>query len=312
MQPVQTITVALLGGGTDDFPVVGNGNMAVLVSIAVAFAKAIDEDAGVLIAVVDDAGHGDDVAVNAILCLDRSGVITECHQHLFKLVHCGGHRQTEEVQPLGIDEAHVANGLDGGLFCAELLDPGQCPDVALAVGAHGAVLRVLLKDLLEIRHIVVNVVFQIEDDTLICVAQQIAVGKISSKNKIRQGIGVGHIQGDLIAPLVGLDGGPVDVHIGLLFQTLEDGAVVRLGFAAHREAGHTGKGDLFGQRKFNGTGRIHSCGSRIAAAGGFAAATGRQSSGRASQSADLEEVAARDQLFHGIFSFFMFLFSCDR
>ncbi len=127
----------------------------------------------------------------------------------------------QEVQPLGIDEAHVANGLDGGLFCAELLDAGQCPDVALAVGAHGAVLRVLLKDLLEIRHIVVNVVFQIEDDTLICVAQQIAVGKISSKNKIRQGIGVGHIQGDFIAPLVGLDGGPVDVHIGLLFQTLE-------------------------------------------------------------------------------------------
>ena len=42
-----------------------------------------------------------------------------------------------------------------------------------------------------------------------------------------------------IAPLVGLDGGPVDVHIGLLFQTLEDGAVVRFGFAAHREAGHT-------------------------------------------------------------------------
>ena len=90
--------------------------MAVFVSIAVAFAKAIDEDAGVLIAVVDDAGHGDDVAVNAILCLDRSGVITECNQHLLKLVHRGGHRQTEEVQPLGIDEAHVANGLDGGLF----------------------------------------------------------------------------------------------------------------------------------------------------------------------------------------------------
>ena len=72
----------------------------------------------------------------------------------------------------------------------------------------------------------------------------------------------------------GLDGGPVDVHIGLLFQTLEDGAVVRLGFAAHREAGHTGKGDLFGQRKCNGTGRVHSCSSSITAAGGFAAATG--------------------------------------
>ena len=50
VQPVQTIAVALLGGGTDDFPVVGNGDMAVLVSVAVAFAKAIDEDAGVLIA----------------------------------------------------------------------------------------------------------------------------------------------------------------------------------------------------------------------------------------------------------------------
>ena len=101
------------------------------------------------------------------------------------------------------------------------------------------------------------------------------------------------------------------MHIGLLFQTLEDGAVVRFGFAAYREAGHTGKGDLFGQRKCNGTGHVHSCGSRITAAGGFAA-TGRQSSGRARQSADLEEVAARDQLFHGIFSFFMFLFSCNR
>ena len=62
-----------------------------------------------------------------------------CIRDRLKLVHCGGHRKTEEVQPLGIDEAHVANGLDGGLFCAQLLDPGQCPDVAIAVGAHGAV-----------------------------------------------------------------------------------------------------------------------------------------------------------------------------
>ena len=49
-----TSTVALLGGGTDDFPVVGNSDMAVFVCLAVAFAKAIDEDAGILIAVVDD------------------------------------------------------------------------------------------------------------------------------------------------------------------------------------------------------------------------------------------------------------------
>ena len=170
------------------------------------------------------------------------------------------------------------------------------------------------------------------------------------------------------------------MHIGLLFQTLEDGAVVRLGFAAHREAGHTGKGDLFGQRKCNGTGHVHSCGSEPepnnrtifkrleeqtnvhidwtaiqsdqwsdkitlnmstaaaaellppldlpppqadrAAAEPARAQTLRKlrlrifqnfmsryahllHEERTRQSADLEEVAARDQLFHGIFSFFV-------
>src|SRR5699024_12322441 len=44
----------------------------------------------------------------------------------------------------------TADGLDRGLVHTQLLDPGQGPDVALGVGAHGAVLGVLLKDGLQV------------------------------------------------------------------------------------------------------------------------------------------------------------------
>ena len=297
VQPLQAVPVALLGGGADDLQVIGDSDVAALVHVAVALAEAVDQDAGVLIAIVDDAGHGDDAAVDAELALQGGGVVAEGDQNLLELIHGGGHGQTQEVQPLGVDEAHAADGLDSSLVGAQLLDPGQGPDVALGVGAHGAVLGVLLKDGLQVGHAGVDVLLQGDHHALVGVAQQVAVREVGAEDEVGQGVGVGHGQGDLVAPLVGLDGGPVDVDVGGLLQALEDGAVVGLRLAAGGIAGGAGEGHRLRQREFHRAGHLDGGGSGVVG-GSIAAAAGSQGSSRAGHGAGFQEIAAGNQLFH--------------
>ena len=91
VEPFHALAPALGGGGAENLLVVADDDMAAGIGIAVAFAEAVAEDGAVLVAAADDAGHGDDVAVNAELGLDLVGVIAEGDQHLFKLVGGSGH-----------------------------------------------------------------------------------------------------------------------------------------------------------------------------------------------------------------------------
>ena len=54
--------------------------------------------------------------------------------------------QFQKIQPLLIDKTHMSNCLNRCFFCTQLLNPRKCPDMALAVRTHGAVLRILIKD----------------------------------------------------------------------------------------------------------------------------------------------------------------------
>ena len=79
-------------------------------------------------------------------------------------------------------------------------------------------------------------------------------------------------------------------------------AVVRFRFAACGIAGGAGQGDSLGQRELDGA--VHHDGRSRFVAGRALAAAGGQSHGGAGQSGGLEEVAAGNHLFHGVFSFF--------
>ena len=247
MEPGNTLFEAFGIGDTDDLLVVGDSNVTAAVGIAIAFAKAVDQDAGILVAVIDDTCHGDNIAFDAKVGLEVSGIVPEGNQHLLKLVYGGGHFQIQVLQPCGVDEAHVANGLDGGLFVAQLLNPGQCPDVTVFVGAHGLVLRSLLEDLAQVGHILFNVFFQIDDDTLLGVLQQVGVAEAGVEHEVGQGFDIGHFKGNLLAPLVALNGFPFHMDVGLLLQPLEDGTVVGLGLGAGGEVGQTLDGCGFRQ-----------------------------------------------------------------
>ena len=247
VQPGGALLEALGGGHADHLALVGHGQVLQGVGIAITLAKAVDEDEGVLAAVVDDAGHGDDVAVDVELGFQGSGVVTEGDEDGLELVHGGGHLQAQEVQPRGVDEGHVAQQLDGGVVVAQLLDPGQAPDVALRVPAHGLILRHLLKDLFQVGHILVNIVLQGDDNALLGVLQQIDLAKACVEHEIGQGLGVGHLQLDGVAPLVFLNGPPLHMDVGLLLQALEDGAVVGVGLGAGGELGQALDGGLLRQ-----------------------------------------------------------------
>ena len=275
VQPFHALAPALGGGGADDLLVVGHNDVTAGVGIAVAFAEAVAEDGAVLVAAADDAGERNDVAVDVELSLEFVGMIAEGNQDLFELIGRGGHLEAEEVQPRDVDEGHVSDGLDSGVAAAELLNPGQGPDVAVLVGAHGTVLRELLKDLEEVRHVLVDVVFQGDEDALLGVLQDIGVAQAGGRNEFGQGLDVGQLERDLVAPLVGLDGLPVDMDVGRLFETLVDGAVVGVRLGVGRESGQAGdlhtlsKGELigFGDSLHRGLGGRRSLGLGIPAGG---------------------------------------------
>ena len=150
VQPVKTFTVALLSGRADNLQVIRDGNVAILIGITIALTKAIDQDTGILVTVVDNAGHRDDIALNAKLTLDGIRVVAESDQYLLKFIYRRRHLQTQEIQPLLVDEAHISHRLDRRLFSAQLLDPRQRPNMSLGICTHGTVLRVHLKNLLEV------------------------------------------------------------------------------------------------------------------------------------------------------------------
>ena len=273
VEPFHAIAPALGGGSADDLLVIGDDDVAPVVRIAVAFAEAVAEHTAVFIAAVHNAGQGDDVAVDVEVLLELGRVITEGDQDLLELVDSGGHLEAEEVKPRGVDEGHVADGLDGSLADAELLDPGQSPDVAVLVGAHILVLGRLLEDLAEVRHqFGRDVLLEGDDDALLGILQDVRVAETGRGNELGQGLDVGHLERDLVAPLVGLDSLPVDVNVGLLFETLVDGAVVGLGLGIGRESGQTGDLRLLSQREgVAALGDLHGSGSRAAGAAGAAA-----------------------------------------
>ena len=95
MEPGNALLEALCVGNADDFLVVRYRDVTTTVGIAVAFTEAVDQDAGILVAVVQDAGHGNDVAFNAKVGLQVSRIVTESNQDSLKLVNGGGHFQMQ-------------------------------------------------------------------------------------------------------------------------------------------------------------------------------------------------------------------------
>ena len=96
------------------------------------------------------------------------------------------------------------------------------------IRTHRPVFRIFVKSRFQIRHIGVNIFLHRDNRSIIRIFQQIAVCKIRRKDKVRQLIRIRHVQGDLIRPLIGLYRRPVNLHVGLLLQTLKNRPVIRL------------------------------------------------------------------------------------
>ena len=198
------------------------------VTITIAFTESIDQDRRILVAIIDDAGHGDDVTFDPELILQFLRIILECKQHLLEFINRLRHLKAEEVHPLGIDEAHVADRLDRCLLLTELLDPGESPDMSFLILAHRLVFRIFGEHLIQVRHIFLNILFHIQDQALISVFQKIRIAHARTKDEIRKFLIISKCQCFLIAPLVCLNRCPLHMNIRFLLKALEDRAIVRI------------------------------------------------------------------------------------
>ena len=254
MQPFGALLEAFGGSDTDDLLVIGERKVGAAVRIAVAFTETIDQDVRILVAVVQDAGHRDDGTVDVEFCLQSVSVVAEGNEDFFEFVNGARHFKAKEIQPCGVDERHIADGLNSGLFITQLFDPGERPDVTVFIGDHGSVFRSLFENLLQVRHVFVDVIFERDDDALFRVFQQVSVAKTGIEDQFRQCFDVGHLKGDLVAPLVGLDRFPFDMDIGLFFKALEDGTIVRFCFGPGGIIGQRSEGGFFSQRELQRSG----------------------------------------------------------
>ena len=176
-------------------------------------------------------------------------MLLERKQNLLELVCRAGHLKTKEIHPLGIDERHVADGLNGSLLGTELLNPGKRPDMAVRVFAHSPVFRIILEDCGKIRHILLDILFHIENQSLLRILQKVCIVQACLEDEIREIFVVCKSERFLVAPLVCLDRSPFDMDVGLIFQTFEDGAVVRIRFGAGREGSDRGQSLCLLQRE---------------------------------------------------------------
>ena len=107
------------------------------------------------------------------------------------------------------------------------------------VSAHCTVFRSLFEDLQQVRHILVDIFFKVDDDTLLRIFEQVGIIEAGREDEFRKRLEVGHLKSDLVTPLIAGDRIPIDMDIGLFFQSLEDRPVVRIGFSTSRIVGHT-------------------------------------------------------------------------
>ena len=226
VEPLDPFLVAFLHRCIDHFSVVCHREM--IAGISIAFAKAVDQDRRILVAVVDDKRHGDHIALDIKFLFKGVRVIAECDQRLLQFICRGGHIKTEEVQPLLINIRNIADGLDCFLAFAQLFDPRERVDMPVRRSDHGPVLRIFLKHSLKVRHIFVDQVFQRDDDALLCIPEQIIVVHARRKKSVRKVPELRQRKIFLICKLVVHKTRPVDMYIGLLLQPLEDQFLVGL------------------------------------------------------------------------------------
>ena len=223
-------------------------------------------------------------------------MLLECKQRLLELIDGCRNREAQVVEPFLIDEAHIADRLDRRLALAELLDPRKRPDVSVRVRAHLAVLRVLVEDLLQVRHIFVDIILQRKDQLLLPVLQKVAVTEARRENEVRQSREVDHLQRDLVAPLIRGNGCPVDMHVGLLLEPLEDGPLVRIRFRTARIAGQTCDSLLLLQRELHA---VRICGSSCI---DFISEQGRAAAGQGRDAQSHGSDCRYNTLFHSHFT----------
>ena len=187
--------------------------------------------------------------------------VAESDEDLFEFIDGLRHFEVEEFQPCGVDERHVADGLNSGLFITQLFDPRESPDVAVFIGDHSLVFRSQFENFLQIRHVFFDQIFDRDNDTLLRILQQIGIAETGIENQFRECLDVRHFKGDLVAPLVALNGLPFDMDVGRFFQALEDGAFVGIGLRTGRVVGQSSDRRFFLKREGEGC--------RIDISGGF-------------------------------------------
>ena len=243
MKPCNSFFIAFLHGCIDHFAFVCHCKM--VCSISISFSKAVDQDGRILVAVINDKGHRDHIALYSAFFLDLICVISESDKHLFQFIYSSRYIQSQTIQPFLVNIWDIADSLDGLLAFTQLFDPGEGINMPVRSGTHGPVFRIFFKNRLKIRHILVYEIFQRNDDPLFCISEQVIITHAGIKKSVRKISKLGQCQILFICKLVCYKTGPVYMYIGLFFQPFKDHSLIWILGAGSRRTGDKRKFCLF-------------------------------------------------------------------
>ena len=184
MKPLDSLFIAFLHSCINDGSIIFHCKM--ITGVTITFSKSVDENCRILIAVIDDKGHWDHLALNIKFFLQLVCIVTKSDQHFLQFICCSRNFQIQIIQPFFINVRNIANSLDRFFSLTKLLDPWKRIDMSIWCSTHRSVLRIFFKYSLKMGHIFVDQVFYRNNDTLFCVAKKIIVAHSCIKKAIRK------------------------------------------------------------------------------------------------------------------------------
>ena len=144
-------------------------------------------------------------------------LLLEGGQHSHQLVHGGGHFQAQVLQPLHVDDRHVAG--HGALGHAG----GQGVDMPVGGGGDGLERRHFLKGLRQVGHVLRNQVLQGEEILHVVDDVGLVEGLETQHHVGQHTLAASQQNGLLVAPVVGGHNLPFNLHVGFLLQVHQEG-----------------------------------------------------------------------------------------
>ena len=247
MKPLDAFFITFLYSCINNSSIIFHCKM--ITGVTISFSKSVEQNCRILITVIDNKGHRDYITLNIKFLFQFICIITKSDQNLFQFLSCIRNLQLQIIQPFFINVGNISNCLNSFFPLTKLFDPWERINMSVRCCTHCSVFRVFFKYSLKIRHVFINQIFYRNNDSLFGITKKIIITHPCVKKSIRKISELCQRQIFFVIKLIRYKTGPVNVDIGLLFQSFKNRSFIRFLCRCCRCTGNKRQLCFFFQRK---------------------------------------------------------------